>query len=129
MTPLDLAKAFLEKGREDEVLLERIIADEVVADALFGFHAQQAVEKYLKAVLAIDQEKPARTHALAVLADQCRDAGHALPERLGAISDLSRFTVQERYPLAVTPPIERAGALDLVARVRAWAQDIVASAT
>jgi hypothetical protein len=128
MTPLDLAKALLEKGQEDEALLQRIVADEAIADALFGFHAQQAVAKYLKAVLAIDQERPHRTHDLDVLAGQCVQNGHDVPEDLREISDLSRYAVEERNPLAVTPPIDRATALDLVVGVRTWAQDVVASA-
>lgn len=128
MTPLDLARAFMEKGREDEVLLERIVADDAIADALFGFHAQQAVEKYLKAVLAIDQERPERTHDLGVLAAQCDRAGHLLPEELDGISDLSRYAVQERYPMALTPPVDRKPVLDLVVKARAWAQAAVDSA-
>lgn len=127
MTPLDLARAFLEKGREDEVLLDRIVSDSGIADSLFGFHAQQAVEKYLKAVLAIDQERPQRTHDLGVLADQCLQAGHALPDELEGIVDLSRYAVQERYPIAPTPPVDRSAALDLVVRVRAWAEGVIAS--
>jgi HEPN domain-containing protein len=105
------------------------VADAKMADWLFGFHAQQAVEKYLKAVLAIDQERPERTHDLGVLAEQSRQSGHALPEALEGISDLSRYAVQERYPLALTPPVDRAAALDLVVRVRAWVEDVVASAS
>lgn len=129
MTPLDLAKAFLAKCREDEVLLERIVSDDAVADALFGFHAQQATEKYLKAILAIDQVRPERTHDLEVLAEQCARAGHPVPEEhIGAISDLSRYAVQERYPLALTPPIDRVAALDLVVRVRRWVESVVSSA-
>lgn len=125
MTPLDLAKAFLEKGREDEVLLERIVTDAAIADSLFGFHAQQAVEKYLKALLAVEQERPERTHDLGVLIEQCRQAGHDLSSDLADVSDLSRYAVQERYPLAVTPPIDRAEALQQVASVREWVENEV----
>lgn len=125
MTPLDLARAFLEKGAEDEVLLERIVADAAVADALFGFHAQQAVEKYLKAVLAVEQERPERTHDLGVLADQCDEGGHPLPAELADVVELSRYAVQDRYPLALTPPVDRAATLDLVVQVRQWAEGVV----
>lgn len=76
MTPLDLARAFVAKAREDEDLLEQATTNLKVADSVFGFHAQQAAEKYLKAVLAIDQERPEWTHDLGKLARQCADAGH-----------------------------------------------------
>lgn len=130
MTPLDLAKAFLAKGREDERALDMGMADRRMSDAIFGFHAQQAVEKYLKAVLAIDQERPERTHDLVVLADQCGQAGHAMSqENFQGIADLSRYAVQERYPLAVAPPIDRRRALDLVIKVRQWAEQTVETGT
>lgn len=82
MTPLDLAKAFLEKGRDDENLLEVILEDVRIPDWLFGFHAQQAAEKYLKALLAVAQEKPARTHDLDFLIAQCRRAAFEVPAEL-----------------------------------------------
>ncbi|HWC14124.1 MAG TPA: HEPN domain-containing protein [Actinomycetota bacterium] len=129
MTPLDLAKAFVAKGREDESLLVAGLEDERISDAIFGFHAQQAVEKYLKAVLATDQEKPERTHDLDVLIEQCRRSGHAYPEDLREVADLSRYAVQERYPLAVTPPIDRVEAIKQVVAVREWAHKEIAEST
>ena len=129
MTPLDLARAFLDKGREDEVLLERIVSDENIADSLFGFHAQQAVEKYLKSVLATDQERPERTHDLGVLADQCRESGRALPPDLEGVTDLSRYAVLERYPLTTASAIDRVEALALVVGVREWAESVLGSAS
>lgn len=130
MTPLDLARAFLEKGREDESTLEIGAEDPRMSDAIFAFHAQQAAEKYLKAVLAIDQERPERTHDLRILAEQCAQAGHPiLEDRLGAVGDLSRYAVQDRYPLALTPPIDRAETLGLVVAVRAWAEDVIDEAS
>lgn len=126
MTPLDLAKAFLDKGREDESLLEAGLTDSRIAGAVFGFHAQQAAEKYLKAVLAVDQERPEKTHDLKVLANQCELGGHPVPEELAEVFDFVPFAVDERYPFAVVPPIDRTAALNLVIKVREWARQILA---
>lgn len=60
MTPLDLARAFLQKGYEDEVLLGKLVTDTEVSESIFGFHVQQAAEKYIKAVLAMDASRPTR---------------------------------------------------------------------
>ena len=125
MTPLDLAKAYLAKGQDDQALLDRIVDDEAITDAIFGFHAQQAAEKYLKAVLAIDQERPERTHDLRALADQCEQSGHPLPDDLQEVLELSPFAVQERYPFAHTPPIDANKTLGLLADMWRWAEQIV----
>lgn len=125
MTPLDLAKAFLAKGRADELLCERILNDKDINDALFGFHAQQAAEKYLKAVLAIDEERPEKTHDLGVLAAQCERAGHPMPEALREVFDLAPYAVDERYPFGTTPPLDRSASLDLVIGVRVWVEGLV----
>ena len=61
MTPLDLAKAYLAKGQEDEAVLGEFVDNPRISDSVFGFHAQQAIEKYLKAILALREESPART--------------------------------------------------------------------
>lgn len=112
---------------EAAVLREQALArrDPRISDSIFGFHAQKASEKYLKAILALREESPARTHDLVVLANQCQASGHPLPEELSNISKLSPFAVQERYPLAMTPAIDRRGVLALVAEARRWTEDIV----
>lgn len=125
MTPLDLAKAYLAKGREDEAVLEELIDNPRISDAVFGFHAQQAAEKYMKAVLAIDQERPQKSHDLRSLADQCGEAGHPLPDELEEVLELSPFAVQERYPFALTPPISRRDISYSVAQLRGWVERIV----
>lgn len=125
MTPLDLAKAYLTKGREDESVLEVCLTDPRISDAVFGFHAQQAAEKYLKAVLAIDQERPQKSHDLRSLAEQCGQAGHPMPDEYEEVLELSPFAVQERYPFALTPPISRRDISYSVAQLRGWVEKIV----
>ena len=51
MEPLERAKLLLAKARDDETVLEEIISNEKIRDEIIGFHAQQAAEKLLKALL------------------------------------------------------------------------------
>jgi HEPN domain-containing protein len=51
MEPLERAELLLAKSKDDETLLEEIISNEKVRDEIIGFHAQQAAEKLLKALL------------------------------------------------------------------------------
>lgn len=125
MTPLDLAREFIKKGRVDEDVCSLLATRSEIEDAAFGLHAQQAVEKYLKAVLAIAQERPQHTHDLSSLAGQCEEAGHALPSGLQGVFDLTPFAREVRYPYATSPPIDRIQVLDLVVGVRKWAEHVV----
>jgi HEPN domain-containing protein len=50
--PPDRPEVLLRKARQDELVLERLLDDQEVDDDTLGFHAQQAVEKLLKAVMA-----------------------------------------------------------------------------
>jgi hypothetical protein len=48
----DLAEQLLRRAVDDEAAARAMLSLESVTDAIVGFHAQQAVEKSLKAVLA-----------------------------------------------------------------------------
>jgi HEPN domain-containing protein len=48
----DLARQFLRLAQDDHVAARALLDVAAVSDAIVGFHAQQAVEKALKAVLA-----------------------------------------------------------------------------
>ncbi len=126
MTPLDLARAFLQKGQEDEVLLGKLVTDTEVSESIFGFHVQQAAEKYIKGVLAMDASRPTRAHDLGALLEEAESLGHAIPAELMDLQWFTPFAVQNRYPfLEPAPPIDRAAALDLVRLTYSWAERIV----
>ena len=52
MPPNEGTLLLLRKSAEDEALLDEVLESPRVTDAIFGFHAQQSVEKLLKAVLS-----------------------------------------------------------------------------
>jgi HEPN domain-containing protein len=60
------------------------------------FHAQQAVEKALKAFLISKGDDPPRTHSIEVLLERCHQIDPAFPEY--EIRNLSYFSVEIRYP-------------------------------
>ena len=95
--PVDLidpwAKKLLQKAAEDETVLHA----EEVPDGPFGFHAQQAVEKLFKALLAQKQILFDRTHDVTKLATQLADASETLPVTPTHFSELNQFAVVYRY--------------------------------
>lgn len=61
------------------------------------FHAQQAAEKALKAVLVANRIAAAKTHDMAFLLDAL-PASVAVPPSLIELPLLNRYAVQHRYP-------------------------------
>lgn len=105
---LELARAWLVKAAHDLETGARALADPPMPDTAC-FHAQQAVEKALKAVLVVRETEPPRTHLLAVLLERCGP----IDERLSALGEqldwLTAFAIEARYPdVEGEPSVEQA---------------------
>lgn len=125
MRSRDNPEVLLRKARGDEFTVQKLIPDPASPDEIIGFHAQQAVEKLLKAVLAHCAVPYPRIHDLTELVDLLRENRISFPEKLEEIDRLTPFATVFRYAdLAAEPPraFDRAWALELVRRVRAWAE-------
>lgn len=62
------------------------------------FHAQQAVEKYLKGYLTLIDVDGSRTHSLETLAGLCADGDPAFGPWIERLAPLSQYAVETRYP-------------------------------
>jgi hypothetical protein len=65
-------------------------------DQAVGFHAQQSIEKCIKAVLSVSEIAFRKTHDLVELIDILRDSGKSLPPDAEALSRLNPFAVTMR---------------------------------
>ncbi|MBZ5516944.1 MAG: HEPN domain-containing protein [Acidobacteriia bacterium] len=122
------AEVLLRKAQEDEFALEKLINDPASPDDILGFHAQQAVEKTLKAALAFHDVRYPFIHDLKTLVDLVRKNKISFPQELDEVRRLTPFATVFRYeylPAEPRRPLERPWALDLVRRVRTWAEAIV----
>jgi len=125
MASLEAARVLLAKARQDEYVLERFVADANAADETFGFHAQQAAEKLLKAVLAGHGGVYPRTHRLGDLLDLAREHKLPLPEEFETLHGLTPFAVEYRYEFfgeEVERPLDRKAVLELVRQLRIWVE-------
>ena len=88
--------------------------------AIFGFHAQQAVEKAAKAWLIVLGQAPPWTHDLNLLLGQLQARGVLAPNLVDGLARLTAFAVRFRYgPPSTVPAIDGA---DLIARVARFVQ-------
>lgn len=124
--PIDLARRFLKLADRDIKAFEKLALDREIDDAVVGFHAQQAVEKCLKAVLARHEVAFRRVHDLSALLDLLAHKRLPLPPMREKAVELNPFAVLLRYDFAETESLDRAMAQDIVAAVRRWAEDSVA---
>jgi HEPN domain-containing protein len=95
----DLPGGLLALAREDLASAEALHGAERISDSPVGFHAQQAVEKVLKAALASRGQEFPFTHDLGVLMQLCEDAGLELPADLAEADRLTPYAAALRYGL------------------------------
>ena len=86
------AETLLRKSADD-----RAVLDHPLAPAILGFHAQQACEKLLKALLTEAGCEYPRTHNLAVLAQLAERHDQALPALVLPLPRLNDYAVPYRY--------------------------------
>ena len=121
------ALLLLEKAGEDEYALNRLLDDPNVSEAVLGFHAQQAVEKALKAVLAEKRIEFHRTHDLTLLLDLVNTHGIAYPPEWEKITELTPFAAELRYgnfpsDESAEASLDRKWVGEIVSQVIGWAK-------
>ena len=119
----EVAAAWLDYAQGDLAAAQGGVALPSIPGWVIGFHAQQATEKVFKGALALAGLEPPRAHdlvRLGVLLEQRGAAGPLTPDELAS---LSRFAVEDRYPILDAPRVSREVAAELVpfaARAVAW---------
>ncbi len=119
----DIATVLSRKAAGDEDVLARLIDIPEVSDEMLGFHAQQAVEKLIKAVLAKNGIIYERTHNIAYLLELLDRAKIEPPGQIDreTLIELSPWAAQFRYGDEGFAVLDRPSARHAVEATRAWA--------
>lgn len=124
MPPAELATLLLRKADQDIYVLERLAADTHAPVEVFGFHAQQAAEKLIKAAIAQRSLPCERTHRLGELIDMAADHGLRFPAVVEALVDLTPFAVEYRYDAVpdefTDDEMDKPAVLEQVRELREW---------
>ncbi|MBI2969006.1 MAG: HEPN domain-containing protein [Bacteroidetes bacterium] len=89
---------WIKKGEEDYRVAKELLVMNPQPKYAICFHAQQSIEKYLKAVLQENQIMFEKTHDLDILAEKCEPFCSALINHREDLLQLSVYAVDVRYP-------------------------------
>lgn len=117
------ALLLVKKAMEDEALLAEVISLKKISNEIFGFHAQQAAEKLLKAALSEFGVNYARTHNLRLLMDLLSDAGYPLPSHLADLDLLTPYGTLFRYEdIPAEAGLDRKAVYDMISALREFVE-------
>jgi len=124
----ELAELFLRKAGQDEFVLEKLISDVASPEEVIGFHAQQAVEKMLKAVLALRAVRFGKVHEIGHILALLRKNNVAYPSEFEEMDRLTPYAAELRYQDFLASPrhsLDREWVLNCIRQVRTWAESIL----
>ena len=98
-----------------------------IGDEVIGYNVQQAIEKWLKAMLAWKRHKYPFTHDIGELLEAAEKAGLAKPDDVNAdlAETLTDYAEKERYEsVRRGPPLDRIALMRLLDAVASWAKSV-----
>ncbi len=119
-------KDWLRHARSDLAVARQQVTSEILLETLC-FHAQQAAEKSIKAVLVQKGIIFPYTHDLAKLITLVKTAGIPWPDELDEVADLSDYAVEARYPglSGEVTDEDYQRAVETAEHILAWAENII----
>jgi HEPN domain-containing protein len=124
------AQQMLALANKDLKALRGMQDVEIFDDAIFGFHAQQTVEKSLKAWLSSAGIAYSKIHDLEELFSLLEKNGQHIPAHFRNLTDLTDFAVQFRYELFeyFETGLDRAETIDRVSKFSDYVEQIIVNA-
>lgn len=110
------------KASNDATAVREFAGNSEISDEIVGFHAQQAIEKWLKAVMAIRELPQSRTHDIDRLVEILGDDGVELPIERPRLNEFTQYAVPLRYEdLLDAEPLDRDATVNLIEEAGNWA--------
>lgn len=114
------ANALLEAAQRDRVTLRILLRDVEAPLETTLFHAQQALEKGIKAALVSAGVIFHRTHDLVQLAELAASNGLTIPVERNLLARLAPYAVEFRYLGVVAPEVGLQEANDAIEAMILW---------
>jgi HEPN domain-containing protein len=114
----------MRKATADAIAVRELAGIPEITDEIVGFHAQQAIEKWLKAVMAHRDMDETRIHDIGRLLQLLQNDGAGLPDNAEQLDDLTIYAVPMRYDeLLDAEPLDREATVELIDEVDCWASN------
>jgi len=117
MSDIKHALFMISVARRDLLALAHMLDPEIFHDEAFGFHAQQAVEKAIKAWLSLRGVVYPHKHDLALLFDLLAQTGESGAEPFRGLTELRDYATWIRYGYASREPLDRPATVESVTRL------------
>ena len=123
----ELANEWMQRARND-LALAQLTDEKRIAPDILVFHAQQAAEKAIKALLVRYQVEFPFTHSIGALLSVCQSNNIEVPENITNSHALTRYAVASRYPGEAEPTSrsEAYEAAQLATMVVNWVEGLLA---
>jgi HEPN domain-containing protein len=119
----ELAALLARKAQADATATRELAGNPEITDEIVGFHAQQAIEKWLKAAMANCGLEEVRIHDIGRLVELLEKEGAELPEVRDKLDELTIYAVPLRYDeLLDAEPLDRDTTIAMVDEVGRWAE-------
>ena len=121
-----MSRTLRRKAKGDATAAREFAGNPDITDEIIGFHAQQAIEKWLKAVIAGRGDAFDHTHDLRRLIHvAARDLDRA-PFDVDAVIALTQYSAPLRYEdLLDAEPLDRKATIGLVDEIGKWAENVI----
>ena len=117
----ETSRILLKKAEEDATAVREFAGNSEIADSIIGFRAQQAVEKWLKAVTAASGTRHSAIHDIDRLIEIVETTGIEVPLDRDRLAMLTQYAVPMRYDeLLDSESLERDVLVALVDEVAEW---------
>ncbi|HVX31815.1 MAG TPA: HEPN domain-containing protein [Solirubrobacterales bacterium] len=121
-----ISRTLARKAGDDATAAIEFSGNPDISDEIIGFHVQQAIEKWLKALIAAGGEAFEHTHDLARLLSLATDGRPAPPVDTDYLLAMTQYSVPLRYEdLLDAEPLDRERAVALLLAVRGWAEGLL----
>ena len=114
----ELTKEWIDKGEDDFIVVNREYKAKIPIYDAICFHAQQCIEKYMKALLQENNIEFEKVHDLDILLEKCKGFIPSLAKDKKKLIELSSFAVEIRYPGIRATKEEAVNCISIMRKIR-----------